>query len=287
MRRVPLVPAPVLVLGAVTSVQSGAAVATKLFPAVGPVGAVFLRLLLAGALLVGVARPRARAVGRSPLLLAVLFGVALAAMNCSFYLAIDRIPLGVAVTIEFLGPLSVAIAGSRRRLDLVWVVFAAAGVALLAGGGGRLDAVGLLLAAVAGGFWAAYILLSQRVGRAIPGMAGLAIAMTVGAVAVAPWGIVSGGRALVRPTVFGRGLAVAVLSSAIPYSLELMALRRLAASVFGILMSLEPAVAALSGLAFLGQRLVWHEWVAIGCVMVASVGATSQAEQLEPVEVTP
>jgi inner membrane transporter RhtA len=280
-----VVPAPVLVVGAIASVQSGAAIATRLFPAVGAGGAVFLRLVVSAVLLLALTRPTIRGVARRDLLLVVGFGLVLAVMNCLFYLSIARIPLGVAVTVEFLGPLGVAIAGSRRLLDLVWVALAALGVALLAGGGGRLDIVGVILAASAGVFWATYILVSQRVGRTFTGMTGLAIALGVGGIAMVPYGLIAGGRHLLRPGVLGKGAAIAVLSSAIPYSLELAALRRLRASVFGVLMSLEPAVAALSGLIFLNQRLRWQEWIAVGAVMVASVGATAQGKVAEPREV--
>jgi inner membrane transporter RhtA len=292
MLRPQVVPAPVLVVGAVASVQSGAAVATKLFPAVGPAGAVFLRLIVSAVLVVVLARPRLRGRDRRDILLGVAFGVVLAAMNALFYLSLDRIPLGVAVTFEFLGPLSLAIAGSRRALDAVWAGLAGLGVALLTGGG-RLNVTGVLFAIAAGACWAAYILLSQRVGRVYPGMTGLSLALAVGSVAIAPYGIAVGGTALLRPSVLGKGAAIAVLSSAIPYSLELAALRRLRASVFGVLMSLEPAMAALSGAVFLSQHLTVREWVAVGAVMVASIGATvstgahaapaSAAE--EPVEV--
>jgi inner membrane transporter RhtA len=210
-----VLPAPVLVVGAVASVQSGAAIATRLFPMVGPAGAVFLRLALSAVLVAALARPRIRSIPRRHLALGAFFGLVLAAMNLSFYLALDRVPLGVGVTVEFLGPLAVAIAGSRRALDLLWVGLAVVGVVLIAGVGGRLDIVGILLAALAGGFWAGYILLSQRVGRVLPGMTGLAIALTVGAVAVAPAGILAGGTALVRPNVLGRGAAGAVLGGAL------------------------------------------------------------------------
>jgi inner membrane transporter RhtA len=267
-------PAPVLVLGAVASVQSGAAVATKLFPQAGPGGAVLLRLAISAVLLVAIARPSIGGRSGADLRLAVAFGVALAGMNATFYEALSRIPLGVAVTVEFIGPLAVALLGSRRPVDVVWVVLAAAGVVLLTSGGGSLDGLGLFLAFVAGVLWAAYILFAQRVGAVFPGATGLALALVVGAIGLAPFGIWSGGRALVDPSVFGRGCAVALLSSAIPYSLELYALRRLRASVFGVLMSLEPAFAALSGLIFLSQHLRAREWVALICVMAASVGAT-------------
>jgi inner membrane transporter RhtA len=271
------VPAPALVLAAVASVQSGAAVATKLFPTAGLGGTLLLRVGLSAALLLAVARPSPR--GRRPadLRLAVAFGLVLAGMNATFYEALSRIPLGVAVTIEFVGPLAVAVAGSRRALDLLWVALAAVGVTLLTSGAGHVDAAGALFALAAGALWGGYILLSQRVGRVFPGASGLAVALTVGTLALLPWGLASGGAALARPSVLGRGAAVALLSSALPYSLELFALRRMRASVFGVLMSLEPAFAAMSGLLFLGQHLRLREWVAVGCVMVASIGATRRA----------
>jgi inner membrane transporter RhtA len=284
--RADVVPAPALVLGAVASVQSGAAIATKLFPAIGAGGAVFLRLAIS-ALLVGLlVRPNPRRYGRRDLALVTSYGVVLAAMNTLFYLSLDRIPLGVAVTVEFLGPLAVAIGGSRRWLDGLWALLAAVGVILLTSGGGAVTPTGIGFAAAAGACWAGYILLSQRVGRVFPGMAGLAFGLLVGGIATAPYGIAVGGTALGRPVVLGKAAAVAVLSSAVPYSLELAALRRLRAAVFGVLMSIEPAMAAVSGLLFLGQHLQAHEWVAVGCVMVASVGATSLGVGIdEPAEV--
>jgi inner membrane transporter RhtA len=282
--RADVLPAPVLVVGAIASVQSGAAVATKLFPAVGAGGAVFLRLVIAAVVVGGVVRPPIRSFNRSDLRLMVVFGVVLGAMNVSFYASLARIPLGVAVTIEFLGPLAVAVAGSRRMLDAVWVVLAGLGVVLLASGGGHLSTAGVLYAAVAAAFWAGYILLSQRVGRAVPGMSGLAVALIAAAVLATPYGLVAGGTALVRPGVLGKGAVVAFLSSIVPYSLELMALRRLRAATFGVLMSMEPAMAALSGLVVLGQHLRAREWIAVICVMVASVGATASARGSEPVE---
>jgi inner membrane transporter RhtA len=268
-------PAPLLVIGAVASVQIGAAVAKDLFPDAGPGGAVFVRIGIAALLLLAVARPRLLGRPRGDLALALVFGLVLAAMNATFYYALDRIPLGVAVTIEFVGPLAVAIGGSRRILDMLWVALAAIGVVLLTGGaGGHADALGVLLALVAGAFWAAYILLSQRVGKVFPAADGLALAMAAGTVALVPVGVISAGDRLLNGSVLWRGLVVALLSSALPYSLELYALRRLRASVFGVLMSVEPAFAAASGLVFLGEHLRVVEWIAIGCVVVASVGAT-------------
>jgi inner membrane transporter RhtA len=277
-RRGTTLPAPALVIGAVASVQCGAAIATRLFPQVGPGGAVLLRLVASAVLLIAVARPRLHPASRQDLGSAVLYGLVLAGMNATFYEALDRIPLGVGVTVEFIGPLAVAVAGSRRRLDFLWVLLAGLGVVLLTTGGGRVDLVGIAFALVAGGFWGCYILLAQRVGRVFPGASGLAVALAVGAVAVAPYGAVTGGSALLHPSILVRGAAVGVLSSALPYSLELFALRRMRASVFGVLMSLEPAMAALSGLVFLGQHLRAREWVAVVCVMVASVGATRAAD---------
>jgi inner membrane transporter RhtA len=275
-----------MVLGAIASVQCGAAIAIKLFPDTGPVGALLLRLGLSALLLLAFARPRWSGHSRRDATLVVGYAVALAAMNGTFYEALDRIPLGVAVTIEFVGPLAVAVAGSRRRLDAVWVVLAATGVVLLTSGtGGKgIDLIGVALAATAGAFWGAYILLTQRIGRAFPGATGLAIGLTIGTICVLPFGIAAAGTKLLRPGVIGRGAAVALLSSAVPYSLELFALRRMRTSVFGVLMSLEPAMAAVSGLLFLGQHLQVREWIAIGCVMTASIGATRGPKAATPVE---
>jgi len=285
MKRAVAPPAPVLVLGAVASVQSGAAVATRLFPDIGPMGTLLMRLGLSALLLLAVARPRWSGRSRADIALVVAYAVALAAMNGTFYEALDRIPLGIAVTVEFVGPLAVAVGGSRRRLDVVWVVLAALGVVLLTSGGAKgVDLVGVMWAAIAGVFWAAYILITQRVGRTYPGATGLAMGLAIGTVCVLPFGIAAGGTTLLHPDVLGRGAAVALLSSAVPYSLELFALRRLRASVFSVLMSLEPAMAAVSGLVFLGQHLKPREWIAVGCVMTASIGATRGARGAIPVE---
>jgi inner membrane transporter RhtA len=267
-----------LVVAAVASLQFGAGFAATLFDDLGPAGAAFVRLAVAAAILVAVWRPRVRGRAREELRVAVLFGLSLGLMNWAIYSAIDRIPLGIAVTIEFVGPLGVAVAGSRRPLDAVWIVLAAAGILLLAdpGGASSLDPVGVLLALVAGGLWAAYILLSVRTGRLFPGGAGLALAMVVGAAVTLPAGVAQAGGALLEPEPLAVGAAVALLSSVIPYSLELEALRRLPARVFGVLMSLEPAVAALAGLVVLGQALGGRQWLAIGLVVVASAGATAR-----------
>jgi len=268
-------PSPVLVVGAIMSVQFGSAIAKLLFDRAGPVGMVFLRLGVAAIVLAAITRPRLRGRTRPQLLTVLAFGAVLAGMNSAFYSAIDRIPIGIAVTIEFAGPLTVALIGSRRLLDGLWLVLAAGGVALLTrgGGGGPLDPVGLVLAGVAAVGWATYILVGQRVGRHFPGADGLALALAVGAVLVAPAGIVQAGGELGDWRVLATGVAVGLLSAAIPFSLEIEALRRLPARVFGVLMSLEPAVGALAGLVILGEALRSREIVAVAMVCVASAGA--------------
>jgi inner membrane transporter RhtA len=274
-----------LVLGAIVSVQSGAAAATTLFGRIGPTGAVLLRTLFAAVALVALWRPSLRGHTRRELRLVAGLGLALAGMNLSFYAALDRIPLGIAVTFEFVGPLGVAIARSHRPADFTWVVLAAGGIALLSPGvGGSLDALGVGFALLAGAFWAAYILLTARVGRAFERGDGLALAMALSALVLIPSGIAGGGSELLDPAVLGVGVAVALLSSAIPYSFELEALRRLPEGTFGVLMSLEPAIAALSGFAFLGQSLSARELAAIALVVVASAGALGTAQAPAPVE---
>lgn len=277
-RAIHAVPPPLLVLGGVASTQFGASFAKGLFNDVGPSGTVFLRVLFAAIVLVAVSRPNARGHARRELALVLAFGIALAAMNLGFYEAIARIPLGVAVTLEFIGPLTVAITGSHRALDLVWVTLAAGGILLLVDlGGESINPLGAGLALLAGFFWGTYILLSARVGEVFPGGSGLALAMVVGAVLLVPVGVIGAGGALLDTRVIAVGAAVAMMSSAIPYSLELQALRKLPTGVFGVMMSIEPAVAALAGFVVLREVLHAREWVAIGLVVVASAGATSFA----------
>ena len=265
-----------LVVGAVTSLQFGAGFAVTLFDEVGPAGAALLRVAFASAILLALWRPRIRGHPPADLRVAALFGLSLGLMNWAIYSAMDRIPLGIAVTIEFLGPLGVAVAGSRRALDLVWVALAAAGILLLAQPGGSLDAAGAAYALTAAALWAAYIVLSARTGRLFGGGSGLALAMAVGAVAVLPLGVAQAGAALLEPDLLAAGAALALVSSVIPYSLELEALRRLPTRVFGVLMALEPAVAALAGFVVLGQDLGAAEWAAIALVVVAGAGATAR-----------
>ena len=280
------VPPTGLVLVGIASTQLGAALAKSLFDELGPTGTVLLRVLFAAVALTLIWRPGLRRWSRRDLTLAAAFGVALAGMNLSFYAALDRIPLGVAVTLEFSGPLGVALLGSRRALDVLWAVLAAAGIVLLADPtGAATDPLGVAFALLAGACWAAYIVLSQRAGRAFPGGTGLALAMSLGAVLLLPIGVAGGGAELLDPSALALGASVALLSSAIPYSLELDALRRLPARVFGVLMSLEPAVAALVGFAVLGEVLGERELAAILLVVAASLGASRSADVREPPDV--
>jgi inner membrane transporter RhtA len=259
---------------AIASVQLGGAFAKTLFDEIGPGGTVWLRILTAALVLAAVWRPRTRGLGRDDLLLVFAFALSLAGMNFAFYLSLDRIPLGVAVTYEFVGPLGVALFGSRRALDLLWVALAAGGILLLSDFGATdLDTTGVALALLAGAFWAAYILLSVRVGQRFEGGDGLALSMVAAAVLLTPVGIADGTGDLLSLHVLAVGAAVGLLSSAIPYSLELEALRRLPSGVFGVLMSLEPAMAALAGFIVLGEDLVARELAAIALVVVASAGA--------------
>ena len=265
-----------LVLVAIVSVQVGAAVATELFDELGPVGTVMLRLALAAVVLMAIWRPTARGLRGAQARDVLLFGLVLAGMNTSFYLALDRIPLGIAVTLEFVGPLGVAFVFSHRRLDLVWAALATAGILLLAPlPGSDLDALGAGLALLAGAFWAAYILIAERVGRSFEGGDGLALAMMAAGLLLLGPGIADAGAQLLDPALLAAGLGVAMLSSVIPYSLEFEALRRLPRGVFGVLMSLEPAVAAAAGLVILDQGLTAKEVTAIALVVIASVGALS------------
>jgi len=260
------------------SAQIGAAIAKTLFDSLGPGGTVFLRVAFAALVLLLLVRPKLGGHDRASYLVAGLFGLALAGMNFSIYQAIDRIPLGVAVTLEFMGPLGVAVAGSRRMLDLLWVLLAATGILLLAPlgmfGGTDLDPVGVAFALLAACLWASYILLSARTGSAFPGGTGLVIALCVGTLLLFPFGIAGAEQALLDPRLLLSAFGVAMLSTAIPFSLDLEALRKIPARVFGVLMSLEPAVAALAGLVVLGERLEMRAVAAVLLVTIASAGAS-------------
>jgi inner membrane transporter RhtA len=270
-------PIPAVLLG-VLSVQGGAAIAKGLFPALGATGTVGLRVALSALILVAAFRPRLARFTAAQWRAVIPYGVVLGAMNLVFYLSISRIPLGLAVTLEFIGPLGVAVAGSRRALDVVWVVLAAAGIALIAPwGGSGVDPLGVALALAAGALWAAYILLGGHVSRVVPGGAAVAVGMAIAAVTVLPVSVAGGGLGRLTPGLFAAGLGVALLSSAVPYTLEMVALKALPARTFGILMSLEPAVAALAGLAFLGEMLTGAQWLAVVLVIAASAGAALTA----------
>ena len=272
-------PGAALVLLAVVPVQLGAAFAVELFDELGPAGAAFARLVFAALILVAWWRPSLRGRPAGAVRVAVVFGLVLGAMNLCIYESMDRIPLGIAVTFEFIGPLGLAVALSRRPLDVLWVFLAALGILGLADySGGSLDPVGVGFALAAGALWAGYIVLSQRTGALFPGGSGLAVAMVAGALLVAPFGIAAAGAELLRPELLGAMLAVAVASSVLPYSIELEALRRLPQRVFGVLMSLDPAVAALAGLVVLGQHLAPRDWIAICLVVIACAGASTLDE---------
>ncbi len=270
------VPPVALVLAGATSIQFGAALGATLFDDVGPAGTSLLRIGLGALILAAVVRPSWRRHDARDRRLVALFGLTLGVMNLGFYEALDRIPLGAAVTIEFIGPVSVAVVLSRRPLDLVWVALAVAGILLLANpfGAGALDAVGLAWVGLAAVAWAAYILLAQRASGRFEGLEGLALASLVAALVPLGPGVLSAGGDLLSAEVLAVGAAVALLSSVIPYSLETEALRRIPARVFSVLMSLEPAVAALAGFLVLGQRLGARELVAIALVIAASIGVT-------------
>jgi inner membrane transporter RhtA len=280
MSRLGRVPPSALVLLGIGSVQIGAGLAKSVFDELPPSSIVMLRLATSAVVLTIVGRTLLRGVWqrhtKQDFLIVVAFGLTLATMNFAIYESMARIPLGIAVTIEFLGPLGVAVAFSRRRLDLVWVALAASGVLLLArdDGSGRVTLAGVAFALLAAVGWAAYILLSVATGGRFPGSSGLALASVVGTVLMLPVGISTGRDALLRPELLAIGITVGLLSSVIPYTFELQALRHMQAQLFGILMSLEPAAAAFVGLVILGEVLAIYEWVAIACVILASVGAT-------------
>ena len=275
--RRPSLPAIPAVLVAILSVQGGATIAKGLFPALGAATTAAIRIGLSALILLAIFPPPLRRITARQWRAIVPYGVALGAMNSLFYLSLARIPLGLAVTLEFVGPLGVAVASSRRPLDVLWVALAGAGIALLApwGGGGGVDPVGVVLALVTGGCWAAYIVLGGRLSRELPGSgAAVSIGMLVASVAVLPFALSSGRLADFTPALVPAALGVAVLSSAVPYTLEMHALRLLPERTFSILMSLEPAVAALCGLLFLHERLTNGQWLAVALVIAASAGAT-------------
>lgn len=269
------VPPPVLVLFSIISVQLGAALAKGLFQQIGSSGTVFLRCSFAALALVLFWRPRLRAYSRAEYGLLILYGLTIAGMNVAFYASIARIPLGIASTLEFLGPLGVAVAASRRKLDFLWAGLATAGLVLLAPIGSIvIDPLGIGLALLAGAGWAAYILLTVRVGRTFSGGSGLALGMGIASLALIPLGVANGGAALLHPQVLLLGVGVAILSTIVPFSLEFEALRRLPPRVFGVLMSLEPAIAALVGFVVLGETASLRALIALVLIVMASGGSS-------------
>lgn len=282
-------PAVLLVLVGLACQEIGAAIAVLLFPSVGPLGMVMLRLVFSALVLLLIARPSLRGHSSHAWRGVLLFGLVLATMNGLFYLALERLPLGVTVTIEVLGPLVLSIVAARRASAWLWAGVAFLGVLALGGGGwDRLDPIGVLFALGAAASWAFYILASARVGRAFPKLDGLALAMTVGALIALPFGVMDAGASLLRVDLVALGFAVAMLSSTIPYAFELIALRRLAAAAFAILMSLGPATASIAGWLLLGQELSWLEVLGVALVIGASIGAVRSSaraarEAAEPV----
>lgn len=277
--------AAALVLVGLACQEVGASFAVMLFPSTGPLGIVMLRLVFSALLLLAIARPRLRGHTAGAWRSVVWFGVVLASMNGLFYLALERLPLGVTVTIEVLGPLTLSILTASGLARWLWAGLALAGVgALGAGGWDRLDALGVVVALAAAVSWALYILASARVGREFPRLDGLALAMTVGAVIALPFGVLQAGSALLQPGILALGAAVALLSSTVPYALELIALRRLPASAFAIMMSLGPATASIAGFLLLGQHLSWLEIAGIALVIAASIGAVTAASRRPAIE---
>ena len=263
-------------VAAMISLQCGSTFAKGLFPSVGPAGTGALRVSFSAIILLGVWRPWRRPLTAHAAGWIVLYGATLGAMNLMFYCALARLPLGPAVAIEFGGPLAVALAASRRPTDFAWIVVAVLGMSLLLPfpGADGLDPVGVLFAAGAGLAWALYILSGQRAGR-IDGGQAVSLGMLSAALVAAPFGLAQAGADVFAPAILASGLVVAVLSSALPYSLEMAALRRLDQKEFGVLMSLEPAIAALAGLALMGERLTGVQWFAIILVIAASAGITA------------
>lgn len=283
--------APLLIVGSCTSLQFGAALATPLLASAGPGATTMMRLVLAGLILLPFCRPRVRRWDGAQWKAILLFALAMAGMNGCFYAAIARIPLAIAVTIEFIGPLVLAAVLSRRRRDLGWVLLAGTAIAVIgltdAPTAGSLDPVGILFALASAGFWAFYILSGKRVSTDVPGHGALAVAMLVGALALAPFGAATLAPVFESAVSGARMLGVALLSSVVPYSLEFAALRRLSARSFGVLLCLEPVVAAIAGFALLSQTLTWLQLVAMAAVVTASLASTlasGRAPQSPPAE---
>ena len=278
------------VLGSVTALGLGTSWAKQaLFPAVGAQGTTAVRVGLSALLMLMLWRPWRWRLSRADAQAVVLYGAALGAMNLMFYLSLQTLPFGLAVAIEFAGPLAVAIWSSRRAVDFVWVALAIVGLALLLPlglSGSTLDPLGVLYAVGAAVFWALYIVFGKRAGHLHAGQS-VSLGLLVAALVVVPVGVAHAGAALLSPSVLLVGVAVAAISSALPISLEMMALKRLPKEAFGIMISMEPAVAALLALALLGERLDTVQWLAIGCIVAASMGSAATARRLPAVQAQP
>lgn len=277
---IPPVPAVIL---AIVSVQGGAAIAKGLFPVLGAAGTASMRIGLSALLLLVVVRPRLGQLRAEQWRAVVPYGLALGAMNFLFYCALARVPLGLAVTLEFIGPLALALSGSRRWFDVVWALLAGVGIALIAPWGGHgVDVLGMLFALAAGGCWAGYIVLGQRTAAVLPGTLAVAVGMVVGAVLVVPFGLASGQLATLTPHLALLSALLALFSSVLPFTLEMQALKSLPTRTFSILMSLEPAAAAVSGWLLLHERLTIGQWLAVVLIAIASAGATLTAARAQP-----
>jgi inner membrane transporter RhtA len=271
-----LLPIAILIV-AMACFQVGATLAKGLFPLVGAVGATALRTGIAALVLAIVWRPWRMRFTRQEARAVIIYGIALGCMNLSFYSALDSIPLGIAVAIEFTGPLAVAVGASRRTLDFVWIALAAAGLLALlplTRGTRPLAPQGVALALVAGACWALYIIYGRRAG-ATHGGAPTALGMLISSLFVVPLGLARNGAALLSPAVLMTGTVVAIVSSALPYSLEMIAMPKLPTRVLGVLLSLDPVLGALAGFVLLNEHLTWLQWAAIACIMIASAGSTS------------
>ncbi len=279
----PPFPAVPAILLSIISVQGGAAIAKGLFPLLGAAGTTSLRIGLSALALLVVVRPRLGQLQPAQWRAVIPYGLALGAMNFLFYCALARVPLGLAVTLEFVGPLGLALLGSRRWVDAAWVLLAAAGIALIAPWtGAGLDWLGVGFALAAGVCWAIYIVLGQRTAQVLPGSAAVAVGMLFATLPVLPFGLASGSLHLLTPRLLGLGGLLALFSSVLPFTLEMKALKLLPTRTFSILMSLEPVAAALSGWLLLGERLTSGQWVAVGCIVLASVGSTLTSTQVAP-----
>jgi len=262
---------------AMVSFQVGATFAKQLIPVIGAPGTTALRLGLSALMVIVLQRPWRSIPSRAAWPVVLAYGISLGAMNAVFYLALRTIPLGIAVALEFTGPLAVAVFASRRRLDYLWVVLAAAGLSLLlpiTRASAALDPVGVAFALAAGVGWALYIVFGQKAGHA-HGASASTWGLMIAALLTIPIGVIDAGRGLIAPSVLPFGFAVAVFSSALPYTLEMIALRRLSAKTFGTLMSFEPAIAAIAGVIVLREHLTAVQYLAIGAIIAASVGAVA------------